>query len=199
LPSLIICCENKNIKKQIKRIKKMAKTVDEYLKDCDWDLAIALINKKENDNKEEGEKNKEKLNAQDYFNRAYALYFKDTKEHKEKNYKDVIDDCSNAIMTTNLTTDNKAFKAFKLRAYAYYISGNYISAINDCKQIIEKPEPKSPCDIDTYELLGDIYTAIGNHEQATANYKEALVLSNMRPFIMKKYSDACNKLNKTKL
>jgi hypothetical protein len=74
-----------------------------------------------------------------------------------------------------------------------------MSAIGDCKKIIFKEEGqkdnlKNEIKIDIYELLGDIYTAVGNHIKAVENYKEALILTNMCPSFIKKYNDACKKI-----
>jgi tetratricopeptide (TPR) repeat protein len=70
-----------------------------------------------------------------YFNRAKARCFIETKEHKENNYKDVIDDCSQAI--GNAQVGFCVEQVYFIRAYAQYLSKNYAEAIPDCKRAVE--------------------------------------------------------------
>jgi tetratricopeptide (TPR) repeat protein len=154
--------------------------------------------------------------AEAYQLRGYLNCFLNTKEHKEKNYKDVIENCSNAIRLSDKEKEKEKEKekgkgrgkdkdneilnsAYKIRAYAYYLSGDYMSAINDCKKIIPKeydPElnPKNETERDAYELLSDVYSAMNCNDTAADNYKKALIRSDMRPSLIKKYSDACRKI-----
>jgi tetratricopeptide (TPR) repeat protein len=73
-----------------------------------------------------------------YRNRGYARCFVPSKEN---NYQEAINDL---IMAITLASDDKQrFECYVKRAYAYWIGGNYDSAIADCKEVIEFPKPFS--------------------------------------------------------
>ncbi|MDR3244132.1 MAG: tetratricopeptide repeat protein [Elusimicrobiota bacterium] len=168
---------------------------EDYLKEGDW----ASAKEKTEINDKAKPKTKEEI---DYFKRAYASCFINSKEHKELNYQDIIDDCTKTI----ISKDNKAKKnnkaerekciiqVYLLRAYAYYLSKNYSYAIEDCKRIIEK----SCCIAYAHELLGNIYSKIGKYEEAFNSYKKALsenIANFVNPSLMEKYMEARKKLD----
>jgi tetratricopeptide (TPR) repeat protein len=220
---------------------------EEYLKKREWELAernlTELIGKNEKDgdasfkmngtaisvsNKKQtlkisGNITKNSSSTNDhnlsdlYFNRAKARCFIETKEHRENNYKDVIDDCSQALLSGSKE------EGYLLRAYAYYLSKNYASALDDCKKVIGTIEADVEVKVkDTKDdkkqseeriklllenntlskaksLLATIYQKLGDYEKSYQNYGEALSESIddlPSTLLMDKYLEARKKLNK---
>jgi hypothetical protein len=134
-----------------------------------------------------------------YFSRAKARCFIETKEHRENNYKDVIDDCSQAIL--NAKEGFLVEKAYILKAYACYLSKDCATALRDCKTITEcedKDKYKDEYKNKAKELLGSIYQKRNDEEQSHGNYGKALSASINdlpSPLLMDKYLDSRKRLN----
>jgi tetratricopeptide (TPR) repeat protein len=74
---------------------------------------------------------------QDDINHAYAQCFQKTKEHDDGNYKDIIETCSKVLVAKKAKEPEPENEVLCIRAYAYYLNGEYAKAITDCEKIIE--------------------------------------------------------------
>jgi tetratricopeptide (TPR) repeat protein len=145
-----------------------------HLKAAEWDDAIAYFSLAIDLDKTQGEA---------YLKRAKARCFQNSKEHSEGYYGDVINDASLAI------ADGKD-EARIIRAYAYYLEGDYESAKNDCT-VIEKSNPQY-----AREVLGGIHYKKKNYSEARKCYGEAIAIqvdSAGMPglSLLEKYREAC--------
>jgi len=169
-----------------------------FLPSGDWDRVIAALPDKDD---------KTKLSADDYVNRAFARCFQQSKDHKDGNYSDVVEDATKALIE-----DCKNPSALCAQAYGFYLNGNYEQAIPVCEKIICRQE----CDIKqkeqeakdawkdkdalfAHELLGKIYADMGNHLKASRCYKKALLCRQREPvsaspLLMDAYRDACKRV-----
>lgn len=151
-------------------------TSEGYVKKLDWQSAIAAAKQEL-----EAAKNKD---AVAYLSRSIARCFAPDKDMK---YKDAIEDLSNAIY---LKRDID--KAYYYRAYAFFLDQNYEKAIKDCLKT------NIPC---KHELLGKIYLAMNNHENAVKSFSNAMkcYLNSENQIIpsglMDSYREACRKMN----
>jgi len=159
----------------------------------DWDSIIAEVEKSRND----------------YFYSAFAKLFLRSKEHNENNYKDVIEDASKALIapatatatapasasaTAPATAPATADNARRIRAFAYYLSGNYERAIFDCEKLGKK-------DVFANELRGMIALSVDDYGKVITNctqLKEALKEVSVEDKLLKSASslDACIKTYK---
>jgi tetratricopeptide (TPR) repeat protein len=167
----------------------------EHLKNGEWDdaianfsLAIDLAVIDQNDqNKAE--------RAEAYLGRAKARCFQNSKEHDEGYYGDAIDDASTAIAYyESIKTKTDKAKAKLIRAYAYYLSGDYKSAAADCDKITET----DPITALVQELLGNIHYKKKAYSEAKKCYAAAIAdLLGADPLkipglnLLEKYREAC--------
>ncbi|MDR3272468.1 MAG: tetratricopeptide repeat protein [Flavobacteriaceae bacterium] len=141
-----------------------------------------------------------------YAQRGYALSFKEEKE--DEIYKKAIEDCSKALALLP-NHSRKRYRILRVRAYAYYLQGQYEKAVTDCTVIIQAitnttSNPKTQAAARAqlafvYELLGSIYLNRKQYSEAISNFRKALEI--YRPGqvisqgIIEKYKEACKKFN----
>ena len=115
-------------------------------KDGDWDTIIAKV---------EG----------DETSLAYSVFaklFKQSGKLGKKDYEAIIEALSNMLVKDGCIDSNARI----LRAYTYYLSGNYERAISDCKKLTNN--------LFAEELLGLIYHNKGEYEKVKEHYKNVL-------------------------
>jgi tetratricopeptide (TPR) repeat protein len=191
----------------------MSNDEKKFLLSGDWDRVIAALSDKDSGD----------LGAEDYTNRAFARCFQQSKDHKDGNYSDVVEDAAKALIE-----DCKNPSALCAQAYGFYLNGNYEQAISVCEEIIsckecdikqKEQEAKEAADatqknkkttkkdwedkdaLFAHELLGKIYTDMGNHLEASRRYKKALLyrqreqpVFSASPLLMDAYRDACKRV-----
>jgi tetratricopeptide (TPR) repeat protein len=181
----------------------------DYLNKQDWDTAIAecakIIDKYEKNGAQSSEV---------YMHRGYARCFVPS---KDENYQEAIEDLSKAV---TLASADNLIECYVKRAYAYWISGRYDSAIADCKEAIKlvSPPPSNiaakesneaaaiaknitPYTAFAHELLGNIYSALDNPLEALEQYKKALSVtpgSFGSPGLLDNYRKARERLNRSR-
>ena len=158
-------------------------TVQEFIKQLDWDSAIAkctrIIDGKPV--KPVAAPQTDPDIADTYLYRGIARCFKLDKDGK---HTDAIADLSSAI---SLEADEQKARCY--RAFAYYLDGNYERAITDCK-LCNEPA------ID--ELRGEIYMSMSKYQEAAECFSRSLNYEQDRlpsPLLLSKYIDACKRMN----
>ena len=163
-------------------------TVQEFIKQLDWDSAIAectriIDGKPVKPVKPFAAPHTVADIASAYLYRGIARCFKLDKDGK---HTDAIADLSSAI---NLGTDEQKARCY--RAFAYYLDGNYERAIADCK-LCNEPA------ID--ELRGEIYMSMSKYQEAAEYFSQSLKRHYEQdhlpsPLLLGKYIDACKRMN----
>jgi tetratricopeptide (TPR) repeat protein len=138
----------------------------------DFDLTIAACTM-EIEKTKKAEETDGADGAAPYLKRGIARCFNPSE--KDDRYSSAIEDLSVALA---FGKDEDKKKALYYRAYAYYLSNKYESAITDCDRIIDEAEKNSCATrhliVFTRELLGLIYASMGLHLEASKKYKKAL-------------------------
>jgi len=149
-------------------------TSKEYVNKLDWQSAIAAA---------ELELKENKIKAESYLHSGIARCFNPDKEGK---HKEAINDLSKAI-----AANPNQNEAYYYRAYAFYLDGDYEKAIADCWHINISQQRD--------ELLGKIYTAMGNYHEAVKKFRRAIKYNQNQsipsPGLLDSYRDACKKMN----
>ncbi|MDR3266828.1 MAG: hypothetical protein LBT24_04565 [Tannerella sp.] len=131
--------------------------------------------------------------AADYLCRAYARCFVDEKDNA--NFNKAIADCSTAI-----ALNPTLYTAYRIRAYAYYMKGDYAIALEDCTKVRDKGDAEDCAFV--LELLTKIYLDAEQYEAVIKEIKAFLPRSNSNVFyslsIMETYKQACQKLQSNK-
>jgi len=181
-------------------------TAKEYVKLLDWSSAIAAatleLDPNSSQTNQQGQTNqgtcpqcgkKQTINndEESYLYRGIAHCFIANKEGK---HKEAIEDISKAIVLLSNKQGTNIDEAYYYRAYAYYLDGDYISAIKDCECISNN----NACSKD--ELLGKIYSAMGKYEKAVNKF--AIVIKSYYssqqipcPALLESYHEACKRMN----
>jgi tetratricopeptide (TPR) repeat protein len=160
------------------------KVVDGFLKRLDFDSVIAACTMKI----EEYKAKIEEATAKDFLCRGYARLFLDKKDCT--NFDEAIADCSNAIAIREKADSNKSTKpdeppksnepllsmAYRIRALAYYLKGDYERALADCEIIVDLLyKDKDVEDVAfVHELRAKIYYNQGKYDDAIKECKRSL-------------------------
>jgi len=132
--------------------------LNKYLEDCDWDSAAIL---------DEADKPTPKV----LWQRALALCFRDSKDHRDGKFDDAVEAATKAVA---IVGDSK-IEARCVRAYAYYLNGNYEQALAECKRISagsKRTFPRQECFV--VELCGLVYDKLEDTMKAQETYSTAL-------------------------
>jgi len=162
---------NKNLEGIFKGVLGMSNLI-ELWKEKDWDSIIA----------------KAKIDGNCDFHSTFAKMLKQNNKSNQSNYDDVIADVSETLIKNSDNTKN----ARLIRAFVYYLTGNYEQAIFDCKKFEEESFAK--------ELLGMIYLNKGEYEKANEQYEKLLFndtnIENLlkSPLLLEAYIKICKKL-----
>jgi tetratricopeptide (TPR) repeat protein len=179
-------------------------TAEEYIKEQDWDSAIAActleidrVTKENKGNKTKSGNNKDQKSTfpwtlvEAYMARGYAYCFASS---IDKQYEKAVEDFSSAIALIDEGVSPVKGEAmpFRLecyakRAYACWLKGDYEPAIADCERVkkaagIQNGDvSKVPANYSgpaafACELLGAIYANTGNPVEALRHYKDAIKL-----------------------
>ena len=157
-------------------------TPNDYLKEIDWDSAIAAADIEIKKGEASGN-----VPFDTYLDKGIALCLKDKKESKDGKYQDAIDALSRVIAASNENEE----KARYYRAYAYYLSGNYERALKDCqgnkyKVLMNALKGKILFAMERYyeaaEILGDAL-------------KEQLPDNLPSPGLLDDYRESCKRMN----
>jgi tetratricopeptide (TPR) repeat protein len=161
------------------------KTGNEHLEKAEWDDAIACFSLAIDLDKTQQQQQQTQTQDEAYLKRAQARCFQNSKEHGEGYYSDVINDASLAI------AQGKE-EARIIRAYAYYLEGDYESAKNDCTAI----DANNTHYAHAQEVLGGIHYKKKEYSEARKCYGEAIAIqvdSAGMPglSLFEKYREAC--------
>ena len=177
---------------------KMTKSeLNDHLKNCDWDSAATLDGK----------------TKKVVWQQALALCFRDSKDHREGKLDDAVDAATKAVASTDGA--NEKITARCVRAYAYYLNGNYEQAIAECKRISDFEQKEKKMDeIDTaftqagrfvLELLALVYGKLDEPLKAnefcrrlfagqfTPSESECFPVS---PLVMDMYRESLKRMNR---
>ena len=155
----------------------------DYVDKLDWQSAIAAATLELEENKTNAVASS-LIKAKSYLHSGIARCFNPDKEGK---HKEAVDDLSKAIAANPNNNE-----AYYYRAYAFYLDGDYEKAITDCWHINISQQRD--------ELLGKIYTAMGNYHEAVKKFRRAIRWYNQEtilppPGLLDSYRDACKKMN----
>jgi tetratricopeptide (TPR) repeat protein len=140
-----------------------SKLCKDFVLNGDWDRAVAVLSTKDKGGK---------CTAEYYANRAYARCFQLTKNHRDGNYDDAVEDASNALVN-DCQNNHQNNRHLCIRAYSYYLNNNYDDAIADCEEIIKTAAAAEAAF--THELMGIMYENKGYHYEASKYYKKAML------------------------
>jgi tetratricopeptide (TPR) repeat protein len=165
--------------------------INDYLKDQDWNSAIAASKNllAEEDEKESTKNIHNRFQA--YLAQGYAQCFIST---KSEDYAKAIEDLSMAIVFAIETQSDVETQAecYAKRAYAHYLNGNSQAAIDDCKWVINHAGT-SEKSMFANELLGNIFFNQKRYQETIDCFRKALTQNAMNPGLLDKYREACKK------
>lgn len=166
--------------------------LNKYLEDCDWDSAAFL---------DEADKPPPKV----VWQQALALCFRDSKDHRDRKFDDAVEAAAKAVATVG----GGEIKARCVRAYAYYLNGNYEQAIAESKRIInsdgqsKEAQPKeADAKMFAHELLVAIYDTLDDpskmNEGCKDIFKERFAPAGFlpSPLLMDAYRESVKRLNR---
>jgi tetratricopeptide (TPR) repeat protein len=113
-------------------------------------------------------------------------------KNKDGDYKEAIEDCSKAIVFCTLVLADYYLK----RAYAFWLNSQYDRAIDDCKKALDN-KPNTQERSFAHELLGNIYSHLGDDREAIEQYGLAMDLTGQpcSPGLLDKYREARRKVS----
>ena len=162
-------------------------TSKKYVEKLDWQSAIAAAALELEENKTNAAASS-LTKAESYLHSGIARCFIPDKEGK---HKEAIDDLSKAIAINSNIQEANNNEVYYYRAYAFYLDGDYEKAITDCWHINISQQRD--------ELLGKIYTAMGNYHEAVKKFRRAIKYNQNQsipsPGLLDSYRDACKKMN----
>jgi tetratricopeptide (TPR) repeat protein len=178
-----------------------------FLKDCDWDSAIAAFmqailqyekdscglfpvsSKTKKSPKSPLCSIKPEEIAKAYTGYGYALCFNEKDDGG--NYEKAIENFGKALNLV-LKESQDYYHIIRCRSYAYFLKGLYDRALHDCEIVIQElPEIKKEDKQFALEIRGCIYSVMEKFDNAIDNYKDAIAMNQGSFSLLEHYREAC--------
>jgi tetratricopeptide (TPR) repeat protein len=135
--------------------------------------------------------------GEDYLYRGYALCFVDG----EKNLEKALSDCSAGISRA-IANSIEQLHAYRIRAFVYYLKGDFANALTDCTRVIKTKNPSGKKQLANnedilfaQELQPKIHLEMANYEKAADEYRILLQGNPNAPLsTIEEYREAVRKM-----